>query len=186
MPRPTGCPIDPGLTISMVDELVLVEVHGELDQHRTEALVMCVAGATSTHSTVLIDLDGSGIPEHHRCTAPAPTPIDSPRRGSASVPSPGYVRLDQADRTWTIDLRAHRYCQSARPVDPAFVAPEHWTPIRQIWVTAGRTAVHTDDDTLITSRANWSANHGWDQRRRHDRHGSAESTARSPIRAPAA
>lgn len=185
MPRPAGCPVDPGLTISMADDLVLVNVHGQLDQHHTEALVMCVAGATSTHSTVLIDLEDAGIPERHRCTT-TPTPIDMPRRGGASVPSPGYVRLDMDDRTWTIDLVRHRYCQSARPVAPAFVAPEHWTPIRQIWVTAGRTAVHTADDTLVTSRANWSGTHGWSRHRPGDRHGSTETAARSSIRAPAA
>ncbi len=188
MPRPAGCPTDHELTISMVDDLVLVRVDGQLDQHRTEALVMCVAGATSTRATVLIDLDGSGIPSHRPCISRTPTPINSPRPANASVPSPGYVQLDLGDRTWTIDLTSHRYCQSARPVTPAFVDPRHWTPLRQIWVTADRTAVHTYDDTLVTSRATWNGSDSqtWHRHRPSDRRNGIRITARSPIREPAA
>jgi hypothetical protein len=138
----------------MLDDLVVIRPRRRLDRCGTQTVVMAVAGATESGSTVLIDLgaaDGSGPRPGPLLTGAGACPSSL-----ATVPAAGCVQLAFHDQAWTLDLQARRFCRSATPVAPSFVRPADWTPMTSIWVTAEQTSVLTADGTLVSAAVSWN------------------------------
>ncbi len=155
-PRPARPvpPCEPALSISMLDDLVVIRPRPRLDRCGTQTVVMAVAGATESGSTVLIDLggpDGYGSRPH-----PLGAGVVACPSSLATVPAPGCVQLVFHDQSWTLDLPARRFCRSATPVTPSFVRPADWTCMTSIWVTAEQTSVLTADGTLVSAAVSWN------------------------------
>jgi hypothetical protein len=174
-------PCEPALSISMLDDLVVIRPRRRLDRCGTETLVMAVAGATEAGATVLVDL-GPGEGERTiRPLGPLGTGMAPCPESHAVVPAAGYVRLGFNGQCWTLDLPGRRFCRSTAPVLPSFVEPAHWTPITSILVTDDHTAVLRTDGTMVSAPVTW--NH--DERVARPRRPSDRPLA-APVPTPAA
>jgi hypothetical protein len=155
-------PLEPAVTISMIDDVVVVRPRPPLDLDATDALVDAVASVVASGATVMLALHEDTTGAHVSSTfdrddaVQAPDPVDH-GRGTARAFLPGFVRLDSGRGTWTLDLLAGRLCRSEGPVKPSFVQPGEWIGIEAIWVTRSRFRVLTSDGVYLTANMAWTS-----------------------------
>ncbi len=156
MSRTTERPHEPGISVAMESDLIVVHPRRDLDRPATETFVAVVDAATRLGVTVSVPFDTDAGPdplsgvidpelEGHRANGGGP----------AEVVGPGRIRLHSSAAWWTIDVGRRRVCRSERSVDWRFVAPEWWTSIRSLWVAGGRVAVITDAGECLSIAASW-------------------------------
>lgn len=151
----------PSLTVTMVDGVVVLEPPADIDLEATEALLHTMTAAIACGETVMLDLDhdGSCAPDqwphagHHDDHEP---PADDAPMLVVRVIGPGYIRVRSRHETWTLDVARHRFCRSASPVDPKFVAAESWTPICAVWVNAHWSTIMTPEGSYVSAATNWA------------------------------
>lgn len=144
----------PLLIVSIIDEVVVVDVPPRLDLETTEALVSTIAAATACGQTVMLDLDDGG-----RCSPtvwPHPTGgagrlAEGDDRGrSITVLRAGGIEISTPDVVWTIDLSRRLLCRSPRRVDQRFVDHALWLPVRSLWTTGSRVTVLLSDGRYVS------------------------------------
>jgi hypothetical protein len=148
------------LTVSMVDGVVVIEPPIDIDLESTEALLESMSAAVACGETVMLDLDHDGgcAPDQwpHADHADATHPESTGSTLVARVVGPGYIRVRSREETWTLDVARHRFCRSAAPVDPKFVAAASWTPISAVWVNEHWSTILTYDGTYVSAATNWA------------------------------
>lgn len=152
----------PPLTVSMVDGIVVIRPHADvdhLDLDATGAVLSGVAAAIACGETVMIDLGAQPSPA---AASEWPHGHDDDAAHVdhsvllARVVAPGCIRLGAAHETWTLDIGRRRFCRSAGPVDPKFVVADAWTSIAAVWVTAGRSTLLTTTGTYVSAPTRWT------------------------------
>lgn len=155
----------PPLTVSMVDGIVVIRPHADvdhLDLDATGAVLSGVAAAITCGETVMIELGDGAEPSSAAAPDEWPHGCDDetgPDDRSvlvARVVAPGCIRLGAAHETWTLDIGRRRFCRSAGPVDPKFVGADAWTSIAAVWVTAGRSTLLTATGTYLSAPTRWT------------------------------
>lgn len=154
-----------GITVSMSGALVVVRPRGYCDDVATGSLVAAVAAAVRSGASVLVDLAGAtvgnpggGTEVEAAANHAGAAPVDGGDRGATvAAVAPGYVRLTSGTGFWTVDLRRHRLCRSATPVDPRFVTGAGWTGLRALWATPTVVSALTADDTIMSVPVTWVA-----------------------------
>lgn len=155
----TATTIDSAVTISMLDDHLVVCAHADLDLEMTEVLVIAAASAVTTGSTVMIDLDPDTASDELNAHRPL-TALDAScitgDGGPVSVLGAGRVQLATRDAHWTIDLTRGRLCRSDDAIDPSFVGPDDWTPVQALWVSPTSVTALTNDGTYLSTLAEWT------------------------------
>lgn len=153
----------PELTITMCGPNIVIRSTAAIDEGCTLALVGAVNGAAATDTAVVIDPDpircddafagdehatpASQCANHGRCE-----PVD------AEVVNSSMIRIAAELDSWTIDLRAGRFCQAPPRTHHLYVSPDAWVPFIAIVVTRTRLCALTADGAMITrSRAHRAA-----------------------------
>lgn len=151
-PRSDG----PQLTIEMSGPNILIRSTTSIDEGYTVALAEAVNAAAATDTAVIID------PEPVRCSdsfaaeqhlsAPSPCahadgcePID------VEVVNGRMIRIAAERDSWTIDLRAGRFCQAPPTTHLRYLSPQAWVSVIAIIVTRNRLSALTANGDLITS-----------------------------------
>ena len=146
----------PQLIITMCGQNIVIRSNATIDESCTLALVGAVNSAATTDSVVVIDPEpvrcddvfagdqhatfASTCASHGRCE-----PVD------AEVVNGSMIRIAAELDSWTIDLRAGRFCQAAPRTHHLYVSPEAWVPVVAIVVTRTRLSALTTAGGLITS-----------------------------------
>ena len=158
----------PQLTITMRGQNIVIRSTAAIDEGCTLALVGAVNGAAATDTVVIIDpepvhCDDAFAGDVHTSSA---SPCASHGRCEpveAEVVNSRMIRIAAELDSWTIDLRAGRFCQAAPRTHHLYVSPEAWVPVVAIVVTRTRLSALTTAGGLITSsrahRAAGSATH---------------------------
>ncbi len=154
--------IDPMVTVSMLDDHLVIRAPARLDLETTMVLVLAVASAVAGGSSVMIDLDPDTASEE--IIARRPLSMVAPNcvigeGGPVNVLGAGYVRLTTRDAYWTIDLAHGRLCRSEEAVQPHFVAPDGWTGIQALWLAQTSVTALTYDETYLSTQAAWTTVH---------------------------
>lgn len=156
----------PPLTVSMVDGIVVIRPHADvdhLDLDATGAVLSGVAAAIACGETVMIELGDGAEPSSPAAPGEWPHGYDDDADHGdrsalvARVVAPGCIRLGAAHETWTLDIGRRRFCRSAGPVDPKFVGADAWTAIAAVWVTAGRSTLLTTTGTYLSAPTRWTS-----------------------------
>ncbi len=155
-------PISPTVIVSMLDDHLVICAPAQLDLEMTEVLVIAAASAVAAGYCVMIDLDPyttiEAISARRPLSAVGPHCVIGDA-GPVAVLGAGYVRLATRDAHWTIDLAHGRLCRSDDAIEPHFVRPEGWTPIRALWVTQTSVTALTDDGIYLSTPAAWTIGH---------------------------
>lgn len=111
----TPTTIHPTVTVSMLDDHLVICAAADLDLEMTDAQVIAAASALAAGSTVMIDLD----PETASDELIARRPLSAVTAtcitgdgGPVGVLGAGYVGFTTSDAYWTIDLTQGRLCRS--------------------------------------------------------------------------
>lgn len=146
----------PQLIITMCGPNIVIRSTAAIDVGCTLALVGAVNSAAATDTVVILDPDpvrcddafagdehatfATKCASHGRCE-----PVE------AEVVNSRMIRIAAELDSWTIDLRAGRFCQAAPRTHHLYVSPEAWVPFVAIVVTRTRLSALTTDGALITS-----------------------------------
>jgi hypothetical protein len=149
-------PDAPQLTIEMSGPNILIRSTTSIDEGYTLALAETVNAAAATHTAVIIDpvpvrcSDSFAAEEH--LGAPAPCAHhDSCEPVDVEVVNGRMIRIAAERDSWTIDLRAGRFCQAPRTTHLRHLSPEAWVSVIAIIVTRTRLSALTAEGNLITS-----------------------------------
>ncbi len=154
--------IGPTVMVSMLDDHLVICAPAHLDLEMTEVLVVAAASAVAAGSTVMIDLDPSTTSEEISARRPlgaVSANCVTGDGGLVGVLGAGYVRLATRDAHWTIDVAHGRLCRSDHAIEPHFVRPDDWTPIRALWVTPTSVTALTTAGVYLSTRAAWTIGH---------------------------
>jgi hypothetical protein len=146
----------PQLIVAMRGQNMVIRSTAAIDAGCTLALVGAINSAAATGTVVVID------PEPVRCDdifagdehATSPSTCTSHGRCEpveAEAVNGTMIRIAAEVDSWTIDLRAGRFCQAAPGVHHLYVGPDAWVAIVAIIVTRTRLCALTTDGALITS-----------------------------------
>lgn len=150
---------EPGVLISMTDDLVVIRPPAHVDVDTTRVLVDAAASAITAGAVVMVDLDrnhsGETDLQRFRPRQDPDVTTDAASRG-AEVLGAGWVRLSTRHAYWTLDLARGQLFRADSLVDPRFVAEREWTKVRAFWITCTHVTALTDDGTYISTRTSWT------------------------------
>lgn len=143
--------------ISMFDDQLVIRPPARLGLDMTIVLVDAVDAALRGGATVMVDLDPETASSDLAAVGPVGSSPDvgATPRGPVVVLAPGCVRVPTLDGHWTIDVAASRMFRSDTPLDPSFVGPDDWTPIRALWLTCASLTALTDAGSYLSARTPW-------------------------------
>ncbi len=150
---------DPTVTVSMLDDHLVMSAPDQFDIEMTEVLVIAAASAVAAGSTVMIDLDPDTASDELLARRPltdAAAPYVANEGGPVEILGAGYVRLATRDAHWTIDLARGRLCRSQDAIDPHFVRSDAWTQVQAVWVSQTSVVALTADGTYLTTQTAWT------------------------------
>lgn len=144
------------LTISMCGQNIVIRSTEPIDDGYTLALADAVNAAAVTDTVVIIDpapirCDDAFAGVVHATFTSKCASHSSCQPVEAEVLNRSMIRLAAERDSWTIDLRAGRFCQAAPTIHHLYVGPEAWVPVIAIIVTRTRLCALTTDGALITS-----------------------------------
>ena len=146
----------PQLTITMCGPNIVIRSTAAIDEGCTLALVGAVNSAAATDTVVIIDpepfrCDNAFAGDEHATSTSACTSHGRCEPVEAEVVNSRMIRIAAELDSWTIDLKAGRFCQAAARTHHLYVSPEAWISVIAIIVTRTRLSALTTDGALITS-----------------------------------
>jgi hypothetical protein len=146
----------PQLTIGMFGENIVIRSAADMDEGYALAVAGTVNAAAATDTVVIIDpqpvrCDDAFAGDEHATHAWTCASHDPCEPVDAEVFNSGMIRIATERDSWTIDLRAGRFCRAAPTTDLYYLSPEAWVPIVAIIVTRFRLSALTTEGGLITS-----------------------------------
>ncbi len=146
---------EPAITVSMQDEQIVIRPQRRLDREATVVLNAVLNASVTAGTMTVLDLDGV-LRSSATISAFAHRGVDDgapaqEQRNEVFVAGLGCIRISSLGSWWTIDLERRRFCRSATPVDPRFVAASLWTGVRRLWLSSSTVAVLTTDDCVISA-----------------------------------
>jgi hypothetical protein len=152
----TGDFNSPQLTIGMCGQNIVVRPTAAIDEGYALALAGTVNAAAATDTVVIIDpepvrCDDAFAGDDHATFASKCASHDRCEPVDAEAVNSQMIRIAAERDSWTIDLRAGRFCRAAPKTDLLYLSPESWVPVIAIIVTRTRLSALSTDGALITS-----------------------------------
>lgn len=146
----------PQLTIGMCGQNIVVRPTAAIDEGYALALAGAVNAAAVTDTVVIIDpepvrCDDAFAGDEHASFASTCASHDRCEPVEADVVNSSMIRIAAERDSWTIDLRAGRFCRAAAKTHLLYLSPEAWVPVIAIIVTRTWLSALTTDGALITS-----------------------------------
>ena len=146
----------PQLAIGMRGHNIVIRSTAAIDEGYTVALADALNAAVVTDTVVIIDpepvrCDDAFAGDDHATFASKCASHDSCEPIEAEVVNSRMIRIAAECDSWTIDLRAGRFCRAAPKTHLLHVSPEAWVSVIAIIVTPTRLSALTTDGALITS-----------------------------------
>ena len=148
--------VTPQLIVTMSGQNIVIRSTAAIDEGCAVALVDALNSAAATDTVVIIDpepvhCDDAFAGGEHAAFAPTCASHTRCEPVAAEVVNSRMIRIAAELDSWTIDLRAGRFCQSPPATHHLYVSPEAWVPVIAIAVTRTRLSALTADGALITS-----------------------------------
>ena len=146
----------PQLIIGMCGQNIVVRPTAAIDEGYALALAGTVNAAAATDTVVIIDpepirCDDAFAGDEHAIFATKCASHDSCEPVEAEVVNSSMIRIPAERDSWTIDLKAGRFCRAAPKTHLLHLSPEAWVPVIAIIVSRTRLSALTTDGALITS-----------------------------------
>lgn len=144
-----GLPREPPVAARVEDDQVVLRIAGPLDRRATDALAETMNATLSCGHTLVLDLTpATDASPAATASCPPETPAGAPFTSIGA----GLIRVPTVATTWTIDVAGRRLSTGHLTMEPRFVPPHGWMPIRSLTVCGPTvTAVSAAGDDLVVS-----------------------------------
>jgi hypothetical protein len=144
-----GHRLEPPVPARVEGDQVVLRISGPLDRRTTDALAEAMNATLSCGHTLVLDLTpATDVSSGATALRPAGPPTGTPFTAIGA----GLIRVTTVATTWTIDVAGRRLATGHPTMEPRFVPPHGWMPIRSVTVRAHTvTAVSAAGDDLVVS-----------------------------------